>query len=395
MTRVMTLISRRRDMMAILGMAIMLLSLLVPGFLSVKETRISETFPVALGSFSNVGLSLLLVASFAVLFLSYAGFSFLMGLVGGIAPVFGFFLAGRHAASIASKAGPFARVSPSTGLWVLLLAGYIVVFAARRRLKDRKIISSLLVLVPIGLFLLLLGSGHLKDLAIMKEYANRSNRFLEETVRHLVIAGGAVLVGVLIGVPLGIVANRSPKIERPVFAVVNFIQTIPSIALFGLLIAPLSYLSRSLPFLREIGITGVGWAPAMIALVLYSLLPIVRNTYSSLKVIPTDTVEAARAMGMSRIQVLGKVEIPISLPVVLAGVRTAAVQAVGNTTMAALIGAGGLGVFVFQGLGQAAMDLVLLGALPIVALALIVDSLMQLLIGILTPKGLISEGAND
>ncbi|RDI90786.1 ABC transporter permease [Mesotoga sp. Brook.08.YT.4.2.5.2.] len=391
----MTLISRRRDMMAILGMAIMLLSLLVPGFLSVKETRISETFPVALGSFSNVGLSLLLVASFAVLFLSYAGFSFLMGLVGGIAPVFGFFLAGRHAASIASKAGPFARVSPSTGLWVLLLAGYIVVFAARRRLKDRKIISSLLVLVPIGLFLLLLGSGHLKDLAIMKEYANRSNRFLEETVRHLVIAGGAVLVGVLIGVPLGIVANRSPKIERPVFAVVNFIQTIPSIALFGLLIAPLSYLSRSLPFLREIGITGVGWAPAMIALVLYSLLPIVRNTYSSLKVIPTDTVEAARAMGMSRIQVLGKVEIPISLPVVLAGVRTAAVQAVGNTTMAALIGAGGLGVFVFQGLGQAAMDLVLLGALPIVALALIVDSLMQLLIGILTPKGLISEGAND
>ncbi len=382
-------------MMAILGMAIMLLSLLVPGFLSVKETRISETFPVALGSFSSVGLSLLLVASFAVLFLSYAGFSFLMGLVGGIAPVFGFFLAGRHAASIASKAGPFARVSPSTGLWVLLLAGYIVVFAARRRLKDRKIISSLLVLVPIGLFLLLLGSGHLKDLAIMKEYANRSNRFLEETVRHLVIAGGAVLVGVLIGVPLGIVANRSPKIERPVFAVVNFIQTIPSIALFGLLIAPLSYLSRSLPFLREIGITGVGWAPAMIALVLYSLLPIVRNTYSSLKVIPTDTVEAARAMGMSRIQVLGKVEIPISLPVVLAGVRTAAVQAVGNTTMAALIGAGGLGVFVFQGLGQAAMDLVLLGALPIVALALIVDSLMQLLIGILTPKGLISEGAND
>jgi osmoprotectant transport system permease protein len=142
----------------------MLLSLLVPGFLSVKETRISETFPVALGSFSSVGLSLLLMASFAVLFLSYAGFNFLMGLVGGIAPVFGFFLAGRHAASIASKAGPFARVSPSTGLWVLLLAGYIVVFAARRRLKDRKIISSLLVLVPIGLFLLLLGSGHLKDL---------------------------------------------------------------------------------------------------------------------------------------------------------------------------------------------------------------------------------------
>ncbi|RLL91620.1 ABC transporter permease, partial [Mesotoga sp. HF07.pep.5.2.highcov] len=323
------------------------------------------------------------------------GYYFLMGLAGGLAPVYGFFLAGSSAIQIASETGPFARVSPSTGLWILLLAGYVVVFAARRKLKDKRILSSLLVLIPIASFAVLLGSGHLRELAIMKEYANRSDRFLEETVRHLLIAGGAVVAGVIIGVPLGVAANSLPKVEKPVFGVVNFIQTIPSIALFGLLIAPLSYLSRSLPFLRELGITGVGWAPAMIALVLYSLLPIVRNTYSSLKVIPADTVEAARAMGMSRLQVLGKVEIPISLPVVLAGVRTAAVQAVGNTTMAALIGAGGLGVFVFQGLGQAAMDLVLLGALPIVALALIVDSLMQLLIAILTPRGLVSEVADD
>jgi len=391
----MKFIGRRRDVMAILGMAIMLFSLVIPGFLSVKETRISEALPVSLGSFSIIGLVLLAAASVSIFFLSYTKHSFLMGIVAGLVPVFGFFLAGSHAVSIASATGPFARVSPYTGLWLLLLAGYIVVFAARRRLKDKKVLSALLVLIPIASFLIVLGSGHLKELAIMKEYANRSDRFLEETARHLMIAGGAVVAGVMIGVPLGIVANRSPKIEKPVFGVVNFIQTIPSIALFGLLIAPLSYLSRSLPFLREIGITGVGWAPAMIALILYSLLPIVRNTYSSLKVIPVDTVEAARAMGMSRLQVLGKVEIPISLPVVLAGVRTAAVQAVGNTTMAALIGAGGLGVFVFQGLGQAAMDLVLLGALPIVALALIVDSLMQLLIAILTPRGLVSEGADD
>lgn len=382
-------------MMAILGVAIMLLSILLPGFLSVKETRISAALPVSLASFSVIGLVVLLAVSGVTILLSFGGYYFLMGLAGGLAPVYGFFLAGSSAVQIASETGPFARASPSIGLWILLLAGYVVVFAARRKLKDKRILSSLLVLIPIASFAVLLGSGHLRELAIMKEYANRSDRFLEETVRHLLIAGGAVVAGVIIGVPLGVAANRSPKVEKPVFGVVNFIQTIPSIALFGLLIAPLSYLSRSLPFLRELGITGVGWAPAMIALVLYSLLPIVRNTYSSLKVIPADTVEAARAMGMSRLQVLGKVEIPISLPVVLAGVRTAAVQAVGNTTMAALIGAGGLGVFVFQGLGQAAMDLVLLGALPIVALALIVDSLMQLLIAILTPRGLVSEVADD
>ena len=382
-------------MMAILGVAIMLLSILLPGFLSVKETRISAALPVSLASFSVIGLVVLLAVSGVTILLSFGGYYFLMGLAGGLAPVYGFFLAGSSAVQIATETGPFARVSPSTGLWILLLAGYVVVFAARRKLKDKRILSSLLVLIPIASFAVLLGSGTLRELAIMKEYANRSDRFLEEMARHLLIAGGAVVAGVIIGVPLGVAANRSPKVEKPVFGVVNFIQTIPSIALFGLLIAPLSYLSRSLPFLRELGITGVGWAPAMIALVLYSLLPIVRNTYSSLKVIPADTVEAARAMGMSRLQVLGKVEIPISLPVVLAGVRTAAVQAVGNTTMAALIGAGGLGVFVFQGLGQTAMDLVLLGALPIVALALIVDSLMQLLIAILTPRGLVSEVADD
>ena len=382
-------------MMAILGVAIMLLSILLPGFLSVKETRISAALPVSLARVSVIGLVVLLAFSGVTILLSFSGYYFLMGLAGGLAPVYGFFLAGSSAVQIASETGPFARASPSIGLWILLLAGYVVVFAARRKLKDKRILSSLLVLIPIASFAVLLGSGHLRELAIMKEYANRSDRFLEETVRHLLIAGGAVVAGVIIGVPLGVAANRSPKVEKPVFGVVNFIQTIPSIALFGLLIAPLSYLSRSLPFLRELGITGVGWAPAMIALVLYSLLPIVRNTYSSLKVIPADTVEAARAMGMSRLQVLGKVEIPISLPVVLAGVRTAAVQAVGNTTMAALIGAGGLGVFVFQGLGQAAMDLVLLGALPIVALALIVDSLMQLLIAILTPRGLVSEVGDD
>lgn len=125
----------------------------------------------------------------------------------------------------------------------------------------------------------------------------------------------------------------------------------------------------------------------MIALVLYSLLPITINTFAGIQAISPDTIEAGIGMGMSKAQILARIEIPLSLPVVLAGVRTAAIQAVGNTTMAALIGAGGLGVFIFQGLGQAAMDLVLLGAIPVIMLALFVDGLIQLLIGIVTPRG--------
>ncbi len=386
------------NMMAILGIAIMFISLLLPGFLSVSETRISEAFPVNLSAVSVTAY--LLMLSFPTLCLLLSFFHkryearFLMGLIAGIAPVIGLFVIGFYAPELAREAGPFARVSPSSGLWIMVFAAYVVVFASWRRLKERKVLRSILFLTPIVALVVLLSSGQLSELSIMREFANRRERFFSELIRHLVICGGAVGVGALIGIPLGISSSRSRRVERPVFAFVNFIQTVPGVALFGLLIAPLAYLSTTFPFLRQLGIAGIGWAPAMIALVLYSLLPITRNTYASLKAIPADTVEAGVGMGMSRAQILARIEIPLSLPVVLAGVRTAAIQAVGNTAMAALIGAGGLGVFIFQGLGQAAMDLVLLGAIPVVMLALFVDGMIQLLIGIVTPRGL-QEKDND
>ena len=382
---------RNLDMMTLTGLVVMSISISIPGFLSVRETRISAGLPVNLLDVSPVGFLFFVLLGTAIFSLSLTRHSFYTGLLGGLVPVAGFFVTGLRATAIAAEVGPFSRVSPAAGLWLLVFSGYVLVFGARKKLKDRRELAALLVLVPISLTLLMLVLGHLNGLSIMKEFANRRTRFFEETARHLIIAGGAVFFGSLIGIPLGILAKRSNRVEKPVFAFVNFMQTIPSVALFGLLIAPLSYLSRSIPFLRQLGISGIGWTPAMIALVLYSLLPITRNTYASLKTIPHDTIEAGIGMGMSRLQILSKIEIPMALPVVLAGVRTAAIQAVGNTTMAALIGAGGLGVFVFQGLGQAAMDLVLLGALPIVALALIVDSFMQLLIALLTPRGLVME----
>jgi osmoprotectant transport system permease protein len=116
-------------------------------------------------------------------------------------------------------------------------------------------------------------------------------------------------------------------------------------------------------------------------------LPIVRNTYTSLKVLDPSVVDAAKGMGMSRVQLLMLVEVPLSLSIILSGVRVSMVQAIGNTTVAALIGAGGFGTFVFQGLGQAVPDLILLGALPIILLAVFVDKLMQLIIRAVTPRG--------
>ena len=168
-------------------------------------------------------------------------------------------------------------------------------------------------------------------------------------------------------------------------------ETIPSLALFGLIIAPLSALSFAYPALRDIGIRGVGAAPALIALVLYSLLPIVHNTFAGVRQVGPAALDAGRGMGMSPRQLSWRVEYPLALPLIGEGVRTATVQSVGNTAVAALIGAGGLGHFIFQGLGQAAPDLILLGALAVIALALAIDVIARSLIHALTPKALRTE----
>ncbi|HEX3885164.1 MAG TPA: ABC transporter permease, partial [Stellaceae bacterium] len=165
-----------------------------------------------------------------------------------------------------------------------------------------------------------------------------------------------------------ILALRRERWRGPVFATLNLLQTVPSIALFALLIAPLSAL----------GLGGIGPVPAVIALVLYALLPVARNTATGLGGIDPAVADAARGMGMTGRQILWRVEMPLAAPVLLAGLRIVTVQTIGLTVVAALIGAGGLGSFVFEGLGEDAADLVLLGALPAILLALAADFVLQL-----------------
>jgi osmoprotectant transport system permease protein len=199
------------------------------------------------------------------------------------------------------------------------------------------------------------------------------DRFGDALVRHIVIVLAALLPTVLIGLPLGVLAQRRAGLRRAVFPVLNIIQTIPSIALFGLLIGPLSGLVVLVPALARLGISGVGLAPAVIALVAYSLLPVVRNTVEGLDGVPHQVSDAARGMGMTGGQSFWRVQLPLAAPVMLSGLRITAVQAVGLAAVSALIGAGGLGAIMFQGLFANALDLVLLGALPVIGLAVAVD----------------------
>jgi len=186
-----------------------------------------------------------------------------------------------------------------------------------------------------------------------------------------------------VALPLGILCHRIPRLRAGILGALNVVQTIPAIALYGILMAPLGALAAAVPLAAHLGIRGIGAAPAVLALFLYSLLPVVANTVTGLARVSPAAVEAARGMGMTRWQILTGVEFVLSLPTILTGIRIVLVQNIGLVTVAALIGGGGFGVFVFQGIGQTAIDLVLLGAIPTMALAfsaaVLLDALVETL----------------
>jgi osmoprotectant transport system permease protein len=186
------------------------------------------------------------------------------------------------------------------------------------------------------------------------------------SLQHLVLVAASTAIAVAIGVPVGIALTRSERLRAPVLGVANVFQTIPSLALFGFLIP--------LPF-----IGGIGARTAIVALVVYALLPIIRNTYAGIAGVDPAVLDAARGMGMTDLQRLRIVELPIAMPVLLAGIRIATVISVGIATIAAAIGAGGLGVFIFRGVAMVDHNVILAGALPAALMALGLDGLLHLL----------------
>jgi osmoprotectant transport system permease protein len=269
---------------------------------------------------------------------------------------------------------PVARVTLGPGFWMTLLGTLV----AGISLPSRPLSRGIVWLAVLGLGAAGLAVGSFDALSLVREARNLGPAFGQEFVQHLRLTGAAVAAGTLLGLALGSLAHRYRPWRLGGFLTLNFLQTVPSLALFGLLIMPLAWLSAHHPALRDWGVKGIGAAPALIALSLYAALPIARNTLTALDELPEAALDAGRGMGMSRFQMAWQVKVPLAWPAVLAGIRVATVQTVGNTVVAALIGAGGLGTFIFQGLGQTAMDLVLLGTLPVVALALAADHILGL-----------------
>ncbi len=278
-------------------------------------------------------------------------------------------LVGLSAGHLTPPDNAYARVSPASGFWLTSFSFALLTADALARLKPSPLVRMALLAAVAAAAALLLLSGAWDGLSILKEYGSRAETFRLEASRHVVLALGSLAAATLVGLPLGILCHRVEALRAGVLNVLNIIQTIPSIALFGLLIAPLGWIALNVPGAAAIGVRGIGAAPAFVALFLYSLLPVVANTVVGLAGVPRDADDAARGIGMTDRQRLLGVELPLAFPVILTGIRIVLVQNIGLATIAALIGGGGFGVFVFQGIGQTAMDLVLLGAVPTVALA--------------------------
>lgn len=197
-------------------------------------------------------------------------------------------------------------------------------------------------------------------------FAKHANEILQATLEHIWLVGAAMFLAIVIGVPLGILVTRRPWLSKPILGGANIAETIPSLALFGFLL-PVPWLGARSDRL------------AIVALTLYALLPIIRNTSAGIAAVDPAIREAARGMGMTPRQLLFRVELPLSLSTVLAGVRVATVLTIGIATIAAAVGAGGLGEFIFRGLAMVNDQLILAGAIPAALLALSADFLLSVL----------------
>ncbi len=273
---------------------------------------------------------------------------------------------GAGAAALLTGQPPAARVGIGGGAWLALVALAVLALwpgAAHRGLAGVALASGGLALAA---------GGALDALSLAVEYRARAEAVHAALWQHLALSAGALGLAVAIALP-GALSRRAAGAAEALFAGV---QVVPAIALFGLLVPLLALLLGAWPALRAAGLGAIGATPAVIGIALYLALPLHRALRTALTGTDPAALEAGRAMGLGAFRMLGWVRLPLGAPHLLAGLRVAVVQAVGLATLAGLVGAGGLGALVFEGMAQFATDLILLGALPVVALALAADALL-------------------
>ncbi len=328
--------------------------------LTLAPNRLVPGAPVGIG-LPGLGLGLLALVAALILAAPASARTSRLALAAALAAWCGLVLAtGQGAAGLLAGKPAAARAVLGSGAWLggLALAGLTA--AAARAVFPR-------------------GGGLLDSLSLTVEYRARAGAVNAAFLQHLGLAGAALGLALAVSVPLALLRLRDGPASRFVDGLLNGVQVVPALAFFAALVAGLSGLLALVPALRGLGLSAIGPVPAVIGTAAYLCLPLVRGLAAGLAAADPAVLQAARAMGLTPGATLLRVRLPLGAPVIAGALRVAAVQSVGLATLGGLVGAGGLGAVVFEGMAQFAQDLILLGALPVIGLALAVDAGLALL----------------
>lgn len=286
------------DKVGVVISCLLLYALFASPFMTFRANRIVQgetrtVFEALPGSAATVLTTVVLLAAFIAFFRFPTRLKLAFVLV-SLAALAVF--VGQAASFLTSEGNSFARVSPGSGFWLIFAGLALLATDCIARLEPKPAARILLLLVAIAALATVLTSGLWNDLSIIKEYTGRADTFWTEALRHVELAIGSLIAATVVGIPLGILCYKVERMRAGVLNSLNIVQTIPSIALFGLLIAPLGWIAATVPGAAKIGIAGIGMAPAFVALFLYSLLPVVSNTVVGLSGVSQAVREAARGL---------------------------------------------------------------------------------------------------
>lgn len=374
---------KKQDVAADL-LALLLFSLLfLNQFMFKAAARVGEKEGLTAGECLGANYVILLGLTAALIVLVFLkadreNLNFLAGIVASVCLGCAVLFAGQ-AVNVVEVASENGRVSMSVGCYLYIGLAYLIEVKCNEYIG--KVWKRFLV-IAVGFSIVAASflTGQLDGLSVMKEYTTYQKQFAECFGNHIGMAFKVVVCGVVVGVPLGWYAYKHARAGKVISTILNTIESIPSLALICVMMFPLSFLSNRFPFLKDHGIAGVGATPVFCALFCYALFQIVNSMYGALKVVDKQYIDAARGMGMTVRQIFTKVEIPIILPVIISGIRVSLTATVLGVTIGSYIGYGGLGKFILQGLNGFAIDIVMLGTLPIMGLVFLFDFVLKKLV---------------
>ena len=303
--------------------------------------------------------------------------NFAAGLLASILFGFTVFAAGRSYAYVDLPES--GRVSMSIGCYAFLVTLYLVEVKCCEYLRT-SLERGLVTGIGLALTAILLLSGQLSELGIMKEYANSKQKFWNAFRLHVQMSFKVVLWSLILGIPLGWISYKNETVGKVISVILSAVEAIPTMALIALMMFPLAYLNNNFAWARAMGISGIGKTPVFVALLLYVLFRIVNSVYGAFKLVNQEYIENARGLGMTTMQIFTKVELPIALPVIISGIRVAIIASISLTSIGAYMGYGGLGIFVVNGMPVFSIDMVLLGTIPIMIMIFFFDFVFRKLV---------------